>query len=100
MTAPGLTYFKRYQMQLDLLAPLPPAPPLPDGYAWMPWEEWLLEAHAEVKFQCFAQELDGVVFPNLSNPEGCLRLMREIRRRPGFVRQATWLLAHGDDFVG
>src|SRR5687768_11225423 len=97
MTSPtGLTYFKRYQMQLDLLAPLPAAPNLPDGYAWLPWEDHLLQAHAAVKLRCFVNELDGVVFPNLSCAEGCLRLMSEIRRRPGFCREATWLLACGE----
>src|SRR5438105_369653 len=27
-----LQYFKRFRMELDLGAPLPPVPPLPDGY--------------------------------------------------------------------
>jgi ribosomal protein S18 acetylase RimI-like enzyme len=90
----GLTYFKRFQMQVDLLAPLPALPPLPDGYSWSAWDERLLEAHAEAKYHCFRDEIDGVVFPNLGCRDGCLRLMREIRDKPGFLPGATWLVCH------
>ena len=94
-----VTYYKRYRMEMDLVAPLPPAPTLPIGFAWIAWEERLLEAHADVKFQCFCDELDGVVFPNLSNREGCMRLMRDITTRSGFRSESTWLIADGDTFV-
>src|SRR5436305_1350182 len=96
-TVNGLTYFKRFQMQADLLGPLPPVPPLPDGYAWAAWDDSLLEVHAEVKYQCFRGEIDGVVFPNLSCQTGCLRLMREIREKAGFIAGATWLVHHGGE---
>ncbi len=95
----GLRYFKRFQMQADLLG-LPPPPALPEGYAWTAWDDRLLEQHAEVKYHCFRSEIDGVVFPNLSCREGCLRLMREIREKAGFVPGATWLLSHGAEFCG
>jgi ribosomal protein S18 acetylase RimI-like enzyme len=94
-----VTYYKRYRMEMDLVGPLPPVPSLPEGFAWIPWEEGLLEAHAEVKFHCFRAELDGVVFPNLSNRAGCEKLMREICNRAGFRPQSTWLIAHGDTYV-
>lgn len=104
MTAPSIpnhvTYFKRYRMEMDLFDPLPRIPHLPAGYAWVPWHDSLLEAHAEVKYQCFCNEVDGVIFPNLSNRSGCLRLMREIRHRPGFLPQSTWLLTRGETHVG
>jgi ribosomal protein S18 acetylase RimI-like enzyme len=96
----SVTYFKRYRMELDLVAPLPPVPNLPTDFAWLPWTKWLLEMHADVKCQCFQNELDSVVFPNLSNLAGCLRLMKEITSRPGFCAKATWLIAHGDAYVG
>ncbi|MSQ93076.1 MAG: GNAT family N-acetyltransferase [Gemmataceae bacterium] len=86
-------------MELDLVAPLPPVATLPEGYAWIPWEARLLEAHAEVKYQCFRDELDGVVFPNLSNRAGCTRLMREIALRIGFRPDSTWLIAQGETHV-
>lgn len=104
MAAPGIPnqvrYFKRYRMEMDLLAPFPAVPALPADYAWLPWDDALLEAHAEVKYQCFCHEVDGVIFPNLSNRFGCLRLMREIRQRVGFLPQSTWLLACGACHVG
>jgi ribosomal protein S18 acetylase RimI-like enzyme len=96
----GLTYYKRFQMHADLVGFLPPVPTLPDGYAWAAWDERLLEAHAEVKYQCFRGEIDGVVFPNLSCRDGCLRLMREIRDKAGFLPLATWLIYHGDAPIG
>ena len=96
----GLTYFKRFQMQADLLAPISPLESLVPGYTWAAWDDRLLEAHAEVKFQCFKDEIDGVVFPNLSCRDGCLRLMREIREKRGFLPGATWLVCHGDEFCG
>jgi ribosomal protein S18 acetylase RimI-like enzyme len=92
----GLTYYKRFQMQADLLAPLPPVPPLPAGYRWGAWDERLLEAHAEAKYQCFRGEIDGVIFPNLGCHDGCLRLMREIRDKPGFLPGSTWLVYHSE----
>lgn len=95
----GVTYYKRYRMELDLTAPLPPVPSLSTEYAWIPWEERLLEAHAEVKYQCFCSELDGVVFPNLSNRDGCARLMHEITTRPGFRPESTWLIGHHQTYV-
>jgi ribosomal protein S18 acetylase RimI-like enzyme len=99
-TEPGITYFKRFQMQADLLGPLPAPPLLPEGYTWTPWSDTLLEQHADVKYHCFREEIDGVVFPNLSCLDGCLRLMREIRGKPGFLPGATWLLGHGGDCCG
>jgi ribosomal protein S18 acetylase RimI-like enzyme len=95
-----LTYYKRFQMQAELLAALPAVPPLPDGYTWTPWHDSLLEQHAEVKYHCFHGEIDGVVFPNLSCREGCLRLMREIHGKPGFLPGATWLLSFGAELCG
>lgn len=95
----AVTYFKRYRMELDLVPPVPAVPELPKGFTWVTWDERLLDAHAEVKYQCFHDELDGVIFPNLSDRQGCLRLMREIATRPGFRPESTWMVAHGDAYV-
>src|SRR5947209_3836664 len=95
-----VTYYKRYRMEADLLGPLPPVPDLPTEHVWLPWSESLLEVHAEVKYHCFRNELDGTIFPNLGNRAGCTRLMREICNRPGFCPEATWLIAHGTTGVG
>lgn len=90
----GLTYFKRYRMELDLEREIFVPPPCPPGYELVPFDEELIRDHAAAKFQSFRQELDANVFPCLGRREGCLRLMREIARRGGFVPEATWLLRY------
>ncbi len=96
----GWTYFKRFRMEADLAPLPPPVPPLPEGLAWTAWSYDLLEQHARVKQQSFNAEIDGVVFPNLSRLDGCLRLMRDITSRPGFCAPATWLILRGDQPCG
>ena len=88
----GVTYFKRYRMEIDLLGVDSTASMLPDGYALQPWSTGLLDAHAEAKYASFRSELDANVFPCLGDREGCRRLMREISQRSNFVGAATWLL--------
>src|SRR6266481_4770208 len=88
----GIVYFRRFRMEIDLAQPLPDEPPLSSDYRLTPWDDRLLEVHAETKYRCFHWEMDANVFPSLSTREGCRRLMTEISRRGGFVPQATWLL--------
>ena len=52
-----------------------PPPPLPAGYWFIPWDESLLEAHAEAKYLSFRLEIDANVFPCLGELHGCQRLM-------------------------
>jgi len=95
----AITYYKRLRMEIDLDG-LPDPPPLPEPYYWIPWDEALLPTHAEVKYQSFRDAIDAAVFPCLGDRNGCLRLMREIRRKAGFLPGATWLIAHPDGCVG
>jgi GNAT superfamily N-acetyltransferase len=88
----AVTYYKRFRMDVDLDGPLG-APTLPPHYTWVNWDDELLDVHAEVKYRCFRSELDSYVFPCLGELDGCRRLMREIRRKPGFLPEATWLIA-------
>jgi ribosomal protein S18 acetylase RimI-like enzyme len=90
----GVTYFKRFRMEIDLLGRLFEAPPLPEGYILHPWSDRLLIAHADVKFRSFREEIDAHIFPCFSEREGCERLMCEITRREGFLPSATWLLEY------
>jgi len=90
----GLTYFKRFRMEIDLGGRLPAAPPLPAGFRMVAWQDSLLEAHAETKYQSFRDEIDSNVFPCLGDLVGCHRLMQEIRGKQGFLPGATWLVAH------
>jgi ribosomal protein S18 acetylase RimI-like enzyme len=87
-----MTYFKRFKMEIDLWEAASHQP-LPDGFYWVPWHDSLLDLHADVNFQCFQDELDSAVFPSLATRYGCHSLMREIRYRPGFIPEATWLVA-------
>lgn len=94
-----ITYFKRFKMEIEL-KDAPPVVALPEGYHWVAWDETLLDAHADVMFRCFHEEIDGVVFPSLSDRQGCSLLMQEIRRKSGFLPQATWLLASASGYCG
>lgn len=96
---PQTVYYKRFRMEIDLQEPLASAM-LPPGYSWVAWSPSLLEAHAEVKFNCFAEEIDAAVFPCLGSRLGCSYLMQEITRKSGFRAEATWLIACGDGFCG
>ena len=94
-----ITYYKRFRMEADLDAPIPP-PSLPDGFSWEPWREPLIDIHAEVKFLSFREEVDSHLFPCLGERAGCMRLMREIRRKTGFLPQACWLIGCEAGYVG
>ncbi len=93
-----ISYFKRFRMEIDLQTALPAVPCLPSGYSWVPWEDRLLEHHAEVKYQCFLEEIDAIVFVSLSSRDGCRRLMQEIAAKPGFKPEATWMIANADGY--
>jgi ribosomal protein S18 acetylase RimI-like enzyme len=90
-TATLVSYFKRYKMQMDLSAL--PSPPLPEGFAFLPWTYDALDAHAEVLFGSFHQEIDAQVFPSLGDRQGSLALMIEMTRKRSFLPEATWLLS-------
>jgi ribosomal protein S18 acetylase RimI-like enzyme len=90
----GLTYFKRFRMEFNLQAELPPEPAIAAGYELIPWSDDLIAAHAEAKYKSFRYELDANVFPCLGTREGCRQLMHEIAQRSGFIEEATWLLQY------
>jgi RimJ/RimL family protein N-acetyltransferase len=89
----GVSYFKRFRMEMDLrgqrLLPIW----IPPGYRLIAWQpEWIAE-HAEAKYQSFRHEIDADIFSCLSDLGGCLRLMEEISLKEGFLPEATWLAA-------
>jgi ribosomal protein S18 acetylase RimI-like enzyme len=96
----GLTYFKRFRMERDLRADLPPLAEPPEGYFLLPWDDGLMARHAEVKHLSFREEMDSTLFASLATLEGCQRLMEAIRYRSAFVPGATWLAACGPDYCG
>ena len=84
-------------MQIDLRGGIKlNLPPLPSAYELLPWRESLLETHAEAKYLSFRDEMDTSVFPCLGQTDGCLRLMRDITFREGFLPEATWLAIYRD----
>ncbi len=87
----AVVYFKRYRMQIDLREMRFEEFEVPTGFEFHPWHFRLLNAHAEAKYRSFRNELDSNVFPCLGNSDGCLRLMKEISCRQGFVPESTWL---------
>ncbi|HTU22343.1 MAG TPA: N-acetyltransferase [Gemmataceae bacterium] len=89
-TVASIGYFKRYKMEADLHDL--PAPQLSEGYTFAPWSFELLDAHAEILFGSFYQEIDSQVFPSLGDRQGSLCLMIEMTRKRGFLPEATWLL--------
>ena len=96
----GLTYFKRYRMEIDLTRPLFAPTELTVRYCLIPWHESLVAEHAETKYRSFCTELDSNVFPCLGDREGCRRLMEEISAREGFLSEATWLLKNEELSAG
>jgi [ribosomal protein S18]-alanine N-acetyltransferase len=96
----GLTYFKRYRMEIDLADYSRPQFELPPCYRLLPWSDDLLPAHADAKFRSFSLEVDANVFPCLGDREGCLRLMHEIVRRSNFLPESTWLIQSQDSDGG
>lgn len=87
----GLTYFKRYRMEIDLLGRDFLELQMPRHYRLLAWTPDVLEEHADVKFHSFRSEIDANVFSCFTEREGCLRLMRDISRKEGFLPEATWL---------
>ena len=59
-------YYKRFRMEIDLDGAITGSV-LPRRFIWVPWDESLVEKHAEVKFRSFAGEVDAYVFPCLGD---------------------------------
>ncbi|MBN1590284.1 MAG: GNAT family N-acetyltransferase [Pirellulales bacterium] len=94
------TYFKRYRMEVDLSDYDFSQVVVPPGHRLLSWSPALLDTHAQTKCRSFRGELDAHVFPCLGESSGCLRLMREITAKPGFVPDATWLAVYDDPETG
>ena len=90
---------KRYRMERSLCGTLPSV--LPErGFRLVAWHDRWLDDHAKVMHRAFAGDFDSRVFPCFRTLEGCLELTRAMRGLPGFCREATWLIAASEGFVG
>jgi ribosomal protein S18 acetylase RimI-like enzyme len=92
----SVTYVKRYRMEADLTRRTIAPARLPAGYRLVAWSPELLEAHAEVKYLSFHDEVDAGIFPSLSTPDGCQQLMQGITSGTAFTPEATWLIEATD----
>jgi len=87
----GVSYFKRFRMELDLRGKRFLPLFVPVGYRLLAWDPRLLAEHAVAKHQSFRDEIDADIFNCLADLEGCRRLMQEISLKEGFLPEATWL---------
>ena len=92
----GVTYFKRFRMEIPLRAATFHPPRLPKNYQLIRWDVSLIPHHADAKYRSFCNEIDADVFPCLGDLSGCLRLMGEISEKNGFTPEATWLVIYRD----
>ena len=88
----GVTYYKRFRMEIELDRVRPAEEPLAQGYEWVAWQPSMLERHARAKFESFRSEIDTQVFPLLGDLPSCRSLMSEIVQRATFIPEATWLV--------
>ena len=82
-------------MLFDLFKATLPVPQLPDGFHFLEWHPSLMERHAKLKYLSFCNEIDARIFPSFRQYESCLRLMRSIVGKTGFLPSATWLMVKG-----
>ena len=87
----SLTYFKHYQMELDLQFFDIPSPEL-SGLSFRAMVRGRPREHADIKYQSFCNEIDANVFSCFRELEGC-QLVREITSRSN-LPDATWLLVY------
>ena len=91
-------YIKRYQMVVDLAKVVLPEGPLPTGFHFLEWHPAFLERHAKTKYLSFCNEMDARIFPSFRQYDACLRLMRSIAGKSGFLPETTWLIVQGEPF--
>lgn len=87
---PPIRYCKRFRMEVDLRGDFPQDHSTAD-VGWWPWDDNLLDLHAEAKHLSFHEEMDAVLFPCFTTLDGCRHLMAAIRDRVNFCPEATWL---------
>jgi hypothetical protein len=87
----GVSYFKRFRMELDLRGQRYLPVEIPAGYRLLSWHSDLLDDHALAKYHSFRDEIDADIFACLAELDGCRRLMQEISLKDGFLPEATWL---------
>ena len=57
----GVTYYKRFRMEIDVGRSALAEAVLPAGYQWVAWDPALLERHAQAKFEAFRVKKDAAL---------------------------------------
>jgi ribosomal protein S18 acetylase RimI-like enzyme len=94
----SFAYIKRYQMAIDLAKVVLPDSQLPVGFHFLAWHPAFLERHAKMKYLSFCNTMDARIFPSFRQYDACLRLMRSIADKSGFLPGTTWLIVQGEPF--
>ncbi|MDR1484600.1 MAG: GNAT family N-acetyltransferase [Planctomycetaceae bacterium] len=92
----SLQYIKRLQMGIDFNNRSLPMVDLPLGFWYAPWSSQLLEAHADIQYRGFCNDIDAKLFPTFRQYDSCLRLMQSVTGNSTFMPEATLLIAHGE----
>ena len=92
----SFAYTKRYQMVIDLQKVALPDSQLPAGFHFLDWHPAFIERHAKTKYLSFCNEIDARIFPTFRQYDACLRLMRSIAGKSGFLPDTTWLIVQGE----
>lgn len=92
----SFAYVKRYQMVIDLTTATLPDSPLPEGFHFLEWHPAFMERHAKTKYLSFCNEIDARIFPTFRQYDACLRLMKSIAGKQGFIPDATCLIVQGE----
>ncbi|GHT40141.1 N-acetyltransferase [Planctomycetales bacterium] len=73
-----------------------PAPVLPAGFWFVPWNKDLTEAHGDILHRSFKDDLDGSVFTTFRQINHCVNLIAMVANGNSFLSPATLLIAYGD----
>ena len=92
----SFAYVKRYQMLIDLTTVTLSDSLLPAGFHFLTWHNAFIARHAKTKYLSFCNEIDARIFPTFRQYDACLRLMKSIAGKAGFLPGATWLIVQGE----
>lgn len=72
-----------------------PVPLLPRGHRVSPWGLGCLRIHADILARSFDGTVDADEIPSLSTFDGCLKVMKSVKRSPSFRAEACWIISDG-----
>jgi len=88
----------RYTMHMRLEALIPPGLPR-NGYRFLPWCEFFKRPAARVVRSSFLNSPELDLYPALASTNGCVMVIEELTRVPGFLREASGMVFHRNEPV-